>query len=221
MCVLQFPLDATRNNRPPVGKGGNITDYHVRLLDQQKIPRICLTVDVPLNLANLLEAEPNLAPRRADGYKILAPLGGFGCMIRQIRLLQVTRIDYDQPIDPSVFTLQIPEDVNWYEPPERLPDNEKYERMTPRQAARAFFEACAKEDWDEARKFWSSSIDDRMKKYLGGLEILQIGAAFQSKGYPGWFVPYEIRLKSGGHVKKHNLALRHCQAKRFIVDGGI
>ena len=140
---------------------------------------------------------------------------------REVLILQVTRIDYDQPIDPSVFTLQIPEDISWHEPPQKLPDNEKYERMTPRQAARAFFEACAKEDWDEARKFHTRSIDDRLKNYLGGLEILQIGEPFQSGAYPGWFVPYQIKLKSGGYVKKHNLALKRSQAKRFFVDGGI
>ena len=68
----------------------------------------------------------------------------------------------------------------------------------PRQAARAFFEACAKEDWDEAGKFYPGSVSDRMKQYLGGLKILQIGEPFQSKGYPGWFVPSQDQAEARG-----------------------
>jgi hypothetical protein len=60
-----------------------------------------------------------------------------------------------------------------------------------------------------------------MKDYLGGLEIISIGEPFQSATYRGWFVPYEIKLRSG-QVKKHNLALRNDnRAHRFQLDGGI
>ena len=138
-----------------------------------------------------------------------------------VLIFETTQIDYNQPIDPTVFSLKLPKDVIWYEEPKPLTDNEKYERMTPKQAARAFFEACSKEDWAEARKFRTSSIDDRLKNWLGGLEIIKIGEPFRSKVYPGWFVPYEIKLKGGG-VRKHNLALKkNKKAKRFIVDGGL
>ena len=138
-----------------------------------------------------------------------------------VLILEVTQIDYDPQIDPSVFNLELPEDVVWYSPPQRLPDNEKYEQMTPQQAAQAFFEACGKEDWVEAEKFWSDSMDEGVRKYLGGLEILKIGEPFQSKSYFGWFVPYEIKLASGD-IKKHNLALRKDNpAKRYVVDGGL
>lgn len=141
---------------------------------------------------------------------------------RDVLIFEVTQIDYDRQIDPSVFTLELPKDVSWYEPPSKLPDNEKYEKMTPQQAARAFFEACAKEDWDEVKKLYAGPVDDRLKKYLGGLKINRIGEPFQSKLYPGWFVPYEIKLKVGGGVKKRNLAVRKDNpAKRYMVDGGI
>jgi hypothetical protein len=98
--------------------------------------------------------------------------------------------------------------------------------MTPQEAAKAFFEACAKEDWAEAQKFWGGlPVDDRIKTYLGGLAIVSLGEPFQSKGYAspdkGWFVPYEIKLKDGS-VKKFNLAVRKDNpANRYIVDGGI
>ena len=59
----------------------------------------------------------------------------------------------------------------------------------------------------------------------GGLPLefptISLGEPFQSAGYAGWFVPYEIKLKSGG-TKKHNLAIRNDNpAHRFQFDGGI
>jgi hypothetical protein len=105
--------------------------------------------------------------------------------------------------------------------PTALPDNEKYASMKPKQVAEAFFEACATEDWEKARKFWVGKIDDRVKRGLGGLKVVSIGEPFQSKPYPGWFVPYEITLKSG-ETKKHNLAVRNDNpAKRWVLDGGL
>lgn len=130
------------------------------------------------------------------------------------------RIDYDRPTGPETFELPLSEVVNLYQPPQRLPDNEKYEKMTPQEAARAFFEACEKKNWLEAGKFYQG-FTDRTKSYLGGLEIVQLGEPFQSEGYPGWFVPYEIKLPRGS-VKKHNLAVRNDNpANRYIVDGGL
>ena len=141
-----------------------------------------------------------------------------------VLVLAIERIEYDKPIDPAVFVLKLPENVGWIKELERLPDNEKYEKMTPLEAARAFFEACAKEDWGEVQKFETSPVTEESKKYLGGLEILQLGKPFQSKVYAGgkgWFIPYAIKLKNGT-IKKHNLAMRNDnQAHRYEVDGGI
>jgi RNA polymerase sigma factor (sigma-70 family) len=106
--------------------------------------------------------------------------------------------------------------------PKELPDNEKYARMTPKETARAFFDACAQEDWEEFGKFMSVPPDDRIKKILGGLEVIRIGEPFKSGGYGGWFVPYEIKFKGSSGVRKHNLAVRNDNpAKRYVVDGGI
>jgi hypothetical protein len=141
-----------------------------------------------------------------------------------VLIFEVTDIEYNIEIDDGVFTLDFPEDMIWRKEPGVLPDNERYEKMTPKEAAGVFFQACAEEDWEEVLNFWTASrIDERLKAYLGGLEIISIGEPFQSDGYSrkGWFVPYEIRLKSGG-VKKQNLAIRKDNnANRFVVDGGI
>jgi hypothetical protein len=141
-----------------------------------------------------------------------------------VLVLDIEEIVYDPKIDPSLFALTLPEDVVWYVEPQVLPDNEKYAQMTPAEAARAFFQACADEDWDEVLKFWPrSEVDQHTRDYLGGVEIISIGEPFKSGQYPGWFVPYEIKLKSGWfRVKKHNLAVRNDNpAQRYIVDGGI
>ena len=140
----------------------------------------------------------------------------------EIQIFDLSQIDYNQPIDPSVWKLELPADVSWaqLEPP-KLPDNEKYASMTAEQAARAFFEACSREDWNEAGKFMSPLTAD-MKEYLGGLEIVSLGKSFTSKAYhSGCFVPYEIKLKNG-YTKKWNMSIRKDNpAGRWQVDGGI
>jgi len=126
-----------------------------------------------------------------------------------VMVLQITDIEYNLDIDPALFTLELPEEVIWYGQPKELADND-------------FFEACADENWDEFLKFWSASaVDQRIKNYLGGVEIISIGEPFKSGRYPGWFVPYEIKFKNGS-IKKMNLAVRNDNpAKRYVVDGGI
>jgi len=54
--------------------------------------------------------------------------------------------------------------------------------MTAEQAARAFFEACAREDWDEAEKFMTP-MTDRTKEHLGGLKIVSLGESFTGENY--------------------------------------
>jgi len=143
---------------------------------------------------------------------------------KDVLIFEITDIEYNTEFDNSIFALDLPENMIWSRESEILPDNERYEKMTPKEAAETFFQACAEENWEEVLKFWTTSrIDDDLKAYLGGLEIISLGEPFQSKGYChlGWFVPYEIRLKSG-EVKKHNLAIRKDNpANRFVVDGGI
>jgi len=139
----------------------------------------------------------------------------------EVKIFDLSQIDYNQPMDPSIWKLELPADVSWaqLEPP-KLPDNEKYASMTAEQATRAFFEACSREDWNEVGKFMSPVTAD-LKEYLGGLEIVSLGESFTSKAYVGRYVPYEIKLKNG-HVKKHNLAIRKDNpAGRWQVDGGI
>jgi hypothetical protein len=81
---------------------------------------------------------------------------------------------------------------------------------------------CADEDWDEAHKFeWETRVSDQTRDYPGGLQIITIGKPLKSDLYLGWYVPYEIKLRSG-EIKKWNLPVRNDNpAKRYVVDGGI
>ena len=137
-------------------------------------------------------------------------------------IFELDQIDYNQLIDPGVFQVQLPANVVWQQEMQILPDNEKYAAMTPEQAARTFFEACGREDWNEVGKFCTMTAG--LKEFLGGVEVVTIGNHFTSAltliGGP-LFVPYEIKLKAG-HIKKFNLALKKDgRTGRWYVDGGI
>jgi outer membrane lipoprotein-sorting protein len=136
----------------------------------------------------------------------------------EVQIFDLSQIDYNQPIDSSVWKLELPADTSWAQLPEqlsKLPDNEKYASMTAQQAARAFFEACGREDWNEAGKYMSP-INDRLKEYLGGVKIISLGEPFTSKDYPGQFVPYEIKLQA----QELNLRVSNTNAaKRYVLAG--
>ena len=137
-------------------------------------------------------------------------------------IFELNQIDYNQPIDPGVWKLDLPADVSWWQNEmQKLPDNDKYASMTAEQTARAFFEACSQENWSEVEKFLRESpLDHLLKQELGGLEIIQIGTAFTSNASPDQFVPYKIKLKNS-YDKELNLALRKDEPTgRWFVDGG-
>jgi hypothetical protein len=140
-------------------------------------------------------------------------------------MFELTKIEYNALIDDAVFTLEAPAGIAW-DPlplpgvPQRVANNEKYAAMTPEQAARGFFEACARQDWGEASAYRLIPLSERTKQAYAGLNIVSIGESFSSAGGPGKFVPYEIRL-SNGRTIRHNLSLKHpAEADRWIVDGG-
>ena len=134
-----------------------------------------------------------------------------------VLIFEVTDIEYNKEIDDSVFKLDFPENMIWYDEPQVLPDNEKYQQMGPKEMATAFFEACSREDWDEVLKFLSTSeVDEQIKGYYGGLEIISIGEPFRSGNYGGWIVPYKVKLQPAeSKVRLSNAN----PAKRFVITG--
>jgi hypothetical protein len=100
-----------------------------------------------------------------------------------------------------------------------------YEKITPKEAAEAFFKACSEKNWDEFAKFIPPlDNDDRIeqiKEYLGGLQVISIGKPFKMGDFPGWYVPYKVRFNNG-LVQEWDLAIRNDNlAKRYMLDGGI
>jgi hypothetical protein len=136
-------------------------------------------------------------------------------------VFNLDEIDYNQPIDTNEWALALPADVSWYQ--NQMPvltNNAVYAAMTAEQAAQAFFEACSKSNWDEAGKFMSESpVPASFRQYLGGLQIVKIGAAFTSaisviNG--DQFVPYEIKLPA----QEINVRVSNSNAaKRYVVTG--
>jgi len=131
-------------------------------------------------------------------------------------VFESTQIDYNLAIQPDRFHLDLPADVAWYQEPQKVAGPDKYAKLTPDQAARAFFEACSREDWEEVAKFWSMPINDQLKQYLGGLKIVRLGDAYASKPYPGRFVPYEIQLRP----QEFNVCVSKTNAAgRYVITG--
>ena len=144
---------------------------------------------------------------------------------KEIEILQLITIKYDEPVADSKFVITLPANVKWV-PFDRL-INDKHTGLTgvsSEEATKRFFEAWQKEDWktvDQLMPGFMNSIDVELVKHeYGGLTILSIGKPFKSGQYPGEFVPYSIMLKSG-NIKKMNLALRRDNPeKKWWVDGG-
>ena len=141
----------------------------------------------------------------------------------EVLVFELTHIDYNPSIDAGVFQLELPANVSWYQNErQKLPDNEKYAAMSAKEVARAFFEACAREDWAEVQKFWRWPIDGDFKQSLGGLVLVTLGEPPSSAlAGAALVIPYEIKLKSG-EVKTHALGLKKDgETGRWYVDGGI
>jgi RNA polymerase sigma factor (sigma-70 family) len=72
-------------------------------------------------------------------------------------------------------------------------DNANYQQQTgttPAQVAQAFFDACSKEDWTEAVKYWPAdprvknavpSLPDELKQIYGGMEVISLGKPFKAR----------------------------------------
>ena len=143
---------------------------------------------------------------------------------KETLILNIEKIDYNLPIDSSLFAIVLPKGAQW----KVLNDNyrsDTFKNISCRHAAELFFGGLANNDWklvEEACDFFKNPSEKvhKIKNYFGGLTIIKIGEPFKSGLYPGEFVPYEIKFKSG-ETKKFNLALRNDNPNKvWVVDGG-
>lgn len=137
-----------------------------------------------------------------------------------VLVFETTDVRYDELMDPALFALAVPKDANWFTEPQT--PGAVPEASTPEDLARVFLEACGAQDWTKALRYMPfQEVPVGIKKEVGGAQLLSIGKPFQSGLYPGWFVPYELKLKSG-EIRQGNLAVRNDNpAKQFVFDGGI
>jgi hypothetical protein len=137
-------------------------------------------------------------------------------------VFETEEIRYNDTVDPALFTLEVPEDAIWHGLPDALPQTAVEKNLTPKEVATRIFEALAASDWDALKVYWpATDVHPKIKEIFGGCEIIEIGEPFKSGLYPGWKVPYEIRLASGG-TKKFNLAIRNDNPEgKWQWDGGL
>lgn len=154
--------------------------------------------------------------RRLESMQIIMQAQG-----RDVPVFEILTIRYGEAFDPALFALTPPEQAILYVDPEQMPLTGPLPQ-SPKEAARILFEAFAREDWEAARLVYPmSGFREQFKQQFGGLQLMSLGEPFRSGFYGGWYVPYEIRLRSGA-VKKWNLAVRNDNSvRRWIQDGGL
>jgi hypothetical protein len=124
--------------------------------------------------------------------------------------------------------LKLQEDLKWTGSPEVLTNNDAYARMSPKEVVQACFDAQAKFDWTEMRKFTSEADVTNTQGQVkmaekAGLDlhnlmpVFEVGEAKWSPEQSAWFVTCRVL-----QTKKWNLAVRNDNAAhRWQVDGGI
>jgi hypothetical protein len=124
--------------------------------------------------------------------------------------------------------LKLDQDFKWSGQPEILTNNEVYAALSPQAAVQAYFDAQAKLDWTEMRKFTSQFDVESTQKQVAmaqkaGMDIhalmpvFHVGEATWNPEQSAWFVKCQIF-----QTKKWQLAIRNDNpAHRWQVDGGI
>jgi len=144
---------------------------------------------------------------------------------KETLIMETEHIDYDIPVDPSLFVINLPQGIEWKELTTDKYSSERFRNITSKRAAELFFQGIANNDWKlvgETCDFFNNPSEKvkKVKEEFGGLTVIKIGEPFKSGLYRGVFVPYEIKFKSG-KVKKYNLAVRNDNPnKMWVVDGG-
>lgn len=139
-------------------------------------------------------------------------------------IAEITSIDYNTTIDKSLFSINLPKGTEWFDLSKEI-NNETFKNISSKRAAELFFEGLSNSNWKVVAQTFefisSNSLKVKeVKDKFGGLTLLKLGEPFKSGQYPGEFVPYEIKLKSGKTIK-HNLAVRNDNPNKvWIVDGG-
>jgi outer membrane lipoprotein-sorting protein len=159
----------------------------------------------------------DLATKRLQSLQVAIHVG-----TQDVTVLELNDIRYNEELPDSLFALQLPAGAEQIPTIDEMPPTAA-PIAGPKEAAQYFFNALASEDMNAVRDVFPVNpfIMELMKKQFGGLSVLSIGEPFQSGTYPGYYVPYQVRLRDGSE-QAYNLAVRNDNPqKRWTVDGGI
>ena len=140
---------------------------------------------------------------------------------KEILVMKTTKIKYDETFKAKDFTVKIFGNKAIESVETLVPAIDKdLKDKTPEEIARIFLEALGNKDWKTVEKIYPR-CGKLFKRQFEELEIIEIGTSFKSGTYSGVFVPYSIKLKSGG-IKSWNLALRNDNSQgMWMFDGGM
>jgi hypothetical protein len=157
-----------------------------------------------------------LRQRVAEGLEVSLSANG-----RNVTVAEFTTFRYDEVFPPALFSLQLPADVSMFTGPEGMKPLAT-SLNGPKETAAYFFDALAHENWDQVLEVYPETrVSDDVKKAVGGIQVISLGEPFRSGLYPGYFVPYQIRMRDGS-LKSGNLAVRNDNpAHRWMFDGGL
>lgn len=139
-----------------------------------------------------------------------------------VLVFRTVNIEYDGVLRPDLFVLEIPEDASWHLREDELSAEDIPQDASPREAAQRFFEALSERDWGTVAAYWGSDrVPEVLKTHFGGLELLELGETYQAPNYPGWYVPYKVRMPDGRLIE-HNLAVQTYKTLHgYYIDGGL
>lgn len=140
----------------------------------------------------------------------------------KILVFEITAIQYDVEIDPTLFDTTVPEGVHLLEAAEQGTAILSNPASTPKEAAETIFNLLTQRDWETLHAYAGTRLDmQQIQAFLGGLQIISLGEPFQSGVGPCWFVPYELQLTSG-RSKQGNLSVRNDNPyNKWVLDGGL
>jgi len=146
---------------------------------------------------------------------------------------RVTYLDYNEPIDPAVFDLDLPEDVIRADQATQavgLPKGDLTDEEITVQLVREFFEALMAKNYSRAGQIYSGLSAEEMEKLFGDRNVTRIVSIGKPKphwipGVGGYVVDCEVEIEKEG-VKsawKCSPAVRpvHGQPDRWNIFGGI
>jgi hypothetical protein len=128
--------------------------------------------------------------------------------------------------DTNLVLLQ---DLKLTAEPEILPNNDAYAKLTPTQTVQAYFDAQARFDWTEMRKFTSQNDVDESRRQVEAAQksgvdfqkVMPVFKAIDAVKTPDQTAYFVTVSMTGADTKKHNLAVRNDNpTHRWQVDGG-